>query len=682
MAAGELVAAERRARLLGCLFWTAASIVIVLVRGVRWDETYEHALAITRIAPYPEGHPFFVYTRNVFSLQSYLSAGMLWMTRSALAVCFFRDLLTMLFVTLPLFLFTFTLTRRALWGHVAVILALCGVYGFFASHYGMGAWTGFFSVGGVGAGYALLAFTAFLAGWTRTAWFLLTFLAAVHLGQLPPLLLFAGLQLVRGDATQRKREWRAAIIWGGAGFAVSVAFYLVQRLFIVPLPTSGAYLAEGDPREIWINYSMREDVHRFIEYVHPYSHSLLLIAITLAVAFTTLVIELRGTRLQRATANIVLYALCVALLSVGIRIVHGIMRDRIPYLLIGWMPYRIPNHLAPILLGLCLAIVASRAEHGSTSRQYPPAIWAVALSLLAQPIALAGRFMPAVVFERYLEGGECIFFFAIGGALGVLVERMGAQSRIASFGWVKFLLLASVALLFFNQFIVCCAVAGFAFHWALRTLASGTFAGCTLQRAAVACVGLVLALLLVREWQTREFLPRTRFQEGVVRYLAEAGDSTATIVPPYWDVEWSARTGAPVFLDYQTPRLMTYMPSLGPSLRKMVRDLYGFSIDGSSNEGLRSWTSLTPEQWQTLGDAYGIRYFIHLTNEPCSLAPVYSEDGLSLYEIPERGNPSSPSNATGASTNARPISLLRSNPRSVGRIVSPSSVMRPRPASC
>ena len=30
--------------------------VTVIVRGVSWDETYEHALAITRIAPYPEAH--------------------------------------------------------------------------------------------------------------------------------------------------------------------------------------------------------------------------------------------------------------------------------------------------------------------------------------------------------------------------------------------------------------------------------------------------------------------------------------------------------------------------------------------------------------------------------------------------------------------------------------------------
>ena len=80
--------------------------------------------------------------------------------------------LTMLFTTLPLYCLAVTLTKRALWGHVAVTLGLSNAYIFFASHYGIGVWPGFFSVGAIGAGYALLVFTAFIAGWTRTAWFL------------------------------------------------------------------------------------------------------------------------------------------------------------------------------------------------------------------------------------------------------------------------------------------------------------------------------------------------------------------------------------------------------------------------------------------------------------------------------------------------------------------------------
>ncbi len=396
-----LTRGERRARLYGCLFWAAISLVIVLVRGVRWDETYEHALAITRLSPYPDGHPFFIYCRNVFSLQSYLSAGLLWLTRSAVVVCFTRDLALMLFVTLPLFLFTFTLTRRALWGHVAVVLALCGVYSFFGSHYGIGTWTGFFSVGGIGAGYALLTFTAFVAGWTRTAWFLLTFLFAVHAGQLPPLLLFAGAQLVIGDREHRRAQWRGAFFWGGAGFAASVLFYTIQRFFIVPLPNSGPYYAEGNVHDIWINYSMREDVHRFISFAHPFSHSVLLVGLTLAISLSVLLVAKPKDGWKSPAAAIALYALCVGVLAIGIRVIHNVLGENVPFLLVVWMPYRIPNQLAPILLALCLSLLANGTRNGEYRNRAQ--LWAALLCVFALPIAVGGRLLPEPLYLRYLN---------------------------------------------------------------------------------------------------------------------------------------------------------------------------------------------------------------------------------------------------------------------------------------
>lgn len=623
---------ERRARFFGCLFWAVVSLIVVLVRGVRWDETYEHALAITRLSPYPDGHPFFIYCRNVFSLQSYLSAALLWLTRSALVVCFTRDLALMLFITLPIYLFTFTLTRRALWGHVAVVLALCGVYGFFASHYGVGTWTGFFSVGGIGAGYALLTFTAFVAGWTRTAWFLLTFLFAVHAGQLPPLLLFAGAQLIPGNWERRKAQWRAALLWGGAGFAASLLFYGIQRFFIVPLPESGPYYVAGNVHDIWIGYSMREDVHRFIEYVHPFSHSVLLIGLTLVVSLSALLVAKPRDGWASPFAAIALYALCVGVLAIGIRVIHHVMGENVPFLLVVWMPYRIPNHLAPILLALCLSLLAKGARDGDAENDAP--IWAGLLCALALPIALSGRFLPEAVYARYIEQGEFIFSILIGAALGVIAERAYHVSRRILVVWCVTLAIGEVALLAFNQYVVACAAAGFALHWIVRALPGRRNLDGVLRHGAFACAGLVLVLLLAREWTTREFLPMTRFQEGVVQYLAEAGEPDAMIVPPFWDVEWNARTGAPVFLDYQTPRLITYMPSLGPSLREMVRDAYGFSIDGTSNEGLTHWSMMSREKWKAMADAYGIRYFVHVTDAPCNFTPVYSEDGLSLYEVP------------------------------------------------
>ena len=41
----------------GCALWVAFSVVAMLLRGVRWDENFEFAQAMTGQVPYPDGHP-------------------------------------------------------------------------------------------------------------------------------------------------------------------------------------------------------------------------------------------------------------------------------------------------------------------------------------------------------------------------------------------------------------------------------------------------------------------------------------------------------------------------------------------------------------------------------------------------------------------------------------------------
>ncbi len=622
---------ELRARILGGAFWIVFSFAAVLLRGVTWDETYEHALAITGIAPYPEAHPFYIYIRNIFSLQSYLSAGLLWLTHAPVFICYLRDVATLLLMTLPLYFLGFTLANRAMWGHVAVVLGLSNAFIVFASHYGIGVWPGYFSVGAIGAGYALLVFAAFMANWNRTAWFLLALLTAIHLGHWPPLMMFAGFQLIHWDAAHRKEHWRAAIIWGGAGLAIAVLFFLILRLFHVPYPVDGPYFAEGDAHDIWIKYSSREDLHRFIQYLRPFSYSVLLIVMVFIVSVFTLISEVPGKRLQSAFGRILLYAGCVAILSIGIRTIHAVVGDNIPFLLIGWMPYRIPNQLAPVLLCALLAIVARGT---SKNHRYLPEIWAAALMLLAFPVASGGVLIPEGIDTRYLAGGEYLIFFLFGGAMAILCEPLFAIPNSRRRPATVFFLVGLAALLWFNQFMAACAMAGLAFHVvvraSLRVNRSHTFA----SRIAWACIALTLTTHLVREWQQRDHLPRTAFQQGVVDYLAGVDESRAMIIPPIWEVEWSARLGVPVFADYGTPRYVTYVPALAPSIMKMHREVFGFNIDGTPNADRKSWEEFTPDEWATLGEQYGFRYVVQPAGLPLNIEPVYSEDDYVLYAVP------------------------------------------------
>ena len=606
---------------LGLLFWIAFSIIAVFIRGVRWDETLEHGLAIAKLAPYPEAHPFYIYTRNAPSFQSYLSAALLWLGASPALLCTLRDIAQLAFFTAPVYLFAVTLSKRPLIGHLAVALALANVYEFFEAHYAIETWPGFFSVGQIGAGYALLTLTAFLAGWSRCAWFLLTSLIAVHLGQLPPLVLFALVFLYWGDTEHRKRELKNALTFGGIGLVFSATFLLIQNAFKVPLPTEGPYFAEGNTREVWLNYSKSQDVHRFIEFIHPFSHSIALIALTLLTACAGIYLAWKTERFNNQWSRIAIYALIVGVIAIGARVAHFILGDDIPFLVLGWMPYRIPNHLAPILLCVCLTLLIRDDEDRAAN-------WTLLASIAAILSSIGGAFMPSSIQEAYLSGGEFIAFLLAGGVLGRVMLFAYQSGKVRFFWLIRMLVVWGAALAIWNLYALTCVAAGTVIYVALGSLPKSKPA------IATTAIAALLLVLTAREYQNREHLPLTEFQSGMNTYLEDHDATDAMILPPIWEVEWAARTGAPVMIDYQTPRLITYMPDLGPSLRKMHRDIYGYSLDGTSEEGLIDFEAKSREDWIRLGHEYEFQFIIHPEDRPFPLEPVYTIDGMALYKVP------------------------------------------------
>ena len=312
--------------------------------------------------------------------------------------------------------------------------------------------------------------------------------------------------------------------------------------------------------------------------------------------------------------------------------VHAVFGDDIPFLLIGWMPYRIPNHLAPILLCMLLKIMARGTGE---SRRYKQELWAARISILAFPVAASGAMLPDWFFDRYLAGGEYLLFFLLGGALGVLLDQVYHDFHSRFPRAVLTAIILGLVLAWFNQFVFLCTYAGFGFHILVRLLNRDREPRFNWVRISGVCIAIVLSVHLVRQWVHREHLPRTAFQQGVVDYLADANESTATIVAPLWEVQWSARVGVPVFADYQTPRLVTYIPALGPSLKKMHRDVFGFNIDGESNDGLSPAQAHSREQWQQLGEDYGFRYVVQPKAVALDLDPVYEADDLVLYAVPK-----------------------------------------------
>src|SRR5690606_27213003 len=111
---------------LGLLFWVAVSVLAIALRGVRWEEGFERAQVMLNSTPYPEGHPHHRWVWNGFSVHYFLSAVILWLTDSALLLCGGRQFIAALAIHLPVYVFTWILTRRAAPAHLAVVLSLAG----------------------------------------------------------------------------------------------------------------------------------------------------------------------------------------------------------------------------------------------------------------------------------------------------------------------------------------------------------------------------------------------------------------------------------------------------------------------------------------------------------------------------------------------------------------------------
>ena len=219
----------RHAVLWGTLFWTAFSMMAVLVRGIRWDENYEFAQVLLGIIPYPEGHPLAQYVHGFYSLQTWSLAGLMAVSPSPFLANGLRNMLFLLATVVPPFLMGSLLGRRARWGHVAALLVLLGIHIPFYSNYPVQVWPGLYSNGHIGLGCALLTLYLLLAGRHRRAYLLFGLMPAIHAGQFPPLLGLVLLRLLWNGCYRHTREWRIAWRWTSAGFVVCAFGFAARR---------------------------------------------------------------------------------------------------------------------------------------------------------------------------------------------------------------------------------------------------------------------------------------------------------------------------------------------------------------------------------------------------------------------------------------------------------------------
>lgn len=603
----------RRPCLSGALFWILFSLVAVVVRGVRWDENYEFAQVILGQIPYPEGHPLYQYVRGFYSLQTYSLAALMHFFPEPLPANLLRNWAFLASSTVPVFLLGALFSRRQLAGHVAVVFVLLGIHTTFYSSYPVLVWPMIFSNGAIGLGYMLLALWALLDRRYTLAGLLMGLAPAVHLGQFPPLLLIAALVALRLIGTGQARHVRTMALFAIPGLLICALFAAFIAWSAVAPPVDGPYYTAAAPDDLWRTFMERYAGHRAIPFTtgHLVLAGALIAGAALLAARRAGIVpgEETGTTGQPAKLLdspwtwALLYCAVASAMLWGIMLVHYVTGPDVPYLLVGWLPYRLMNHVAPILIPLLIAIGFARDR----SR---PAYVAVAL-LAALLAPLAHLFLDGDLVEKYISGGDYLFFFLFGGAAGTgLILAGRRRTRFAGIGVVA--TAAMLALLAcFHQFGAACTLAGLLAACApLPRLITPRM----VRFASTALIGMLLIAMLAKDAEGRRHLSRSDFHRDVAGYLEAEGKSDAMILVQYDQAGDQAQFGHPVMADMATFLFTPYRSALAPSVNAIFQDFYGVYLDPAARQPdpplawHEVWPARSLEEWQRLSEKYGVEY--------------------------------------------------------------------------
>jgi hypothetical protein len=611
------------------------AIIAVALRGVRWDETWEHAQILSGQVTYPEGHPLALYVHNAFSFQTHLSAWLLSLGAGPALLCGFRNVLFLLASMLPVYALTATLTRSIWAALLASLLMMQGILLEFDGSYPTMVWPETYSNGHIGGGVVLLALAALIAGRYAVALFMLGLIPAIHVGQWPPLA--ATCALFGALVLWRERDGKPAARWVGffaLGLGTTFVFWLLHLQSTLAMPESGPFAAGGDTEAVWKGYTALHDPHR--RFPPGNGHVILLGTMLLAWLGACFV---PSARLRQACRGLAVYASVVGALVWGTMAVHAWMGPDIPFLLIAWMPYRLINHIPAIMLALAVALIVVRWP----GRGFCIVMGAVLFGVL-QPL------WPLVVGEvlhaRYLAGGEFVAFALFGVALFAVAPLRGSGRWTC----IALTVAAIVPLAMYHRFGAASVVVGVISGFLLNLVGEGSVirlgSRCFIWRqertisafalpAAVITVGAVA--LLWHQFQHRKHLPVSEFQSVIARELS-AHERALLLAPPD-NLLLQATTQLPVLAEVATPSLISYVPTIGPAINQLYDELYGmnFHFPDPTLAALPTWQAIWRArdvgQWRTLAQRYAFTHIVAPADVPLSLREILAADGYALYAV-------------------------------------------------
>lgn len=605
-------------------------VLAVWVRGVRWDESFEFAQVIAGWVHYPDGHPMHRHAHNLFTAQTYGLAALMQFVRSEAVLNGLRNTLFLLSVVLPPFLLTVALARARIgedravwWGHAAALLALLGIHREFFSTYPVQVWPDLYSNGAIGLGWALLTLALFLMDCNRVAFLLAGVMPIIHAGQWPPVLVFAGLYAVHRQCAQ-PAEFRRELLWFLGGLLLTALFAMAYLHYRVPPPGSGPYAAPVEAQAVYQGFMTHAASHRSL----PWGTGQVLMMGFVLLAGLTLWEDGQSSAGRGPWSWLALYGIIVALLVWGTMGIHLALGPKTPRIFLAWMPYRLINHLGPLLIAMIVSKLAkhTRAQTG---------VLAVGLALVFGVLRpLLRHALDVSFYERYLGGGEGVLFLLYGAAI-ITICRAGAS--LHRFRTWRGILLSGAwfGLAVMHQFGAACVLAG-----ALLGLPARVWPREAKDSRVLACLcATVAVVLLTEQWSERDHLPRTSFEAEAKAHLDTVGDEDTLVLAHYYEEGLQAKLGKPIMSDMATITWIPYEPDLGPALYKLYRDLYGIDlISGQMVEGWRNWPEKTTREWAQLAQEYGFQYVltrrrVRLLLPEVELPDASETDTSHLYRI-------------------------------------------------
>lgn len=600
------------------LVWIAFSVVAVATHGPVWEENYEFAQVFTGQIRYPTAHPLNLHAHNLYSLQLHAAALQLWWGAGPEWVCGVRNVLYLLAKTLPFFFLGAWLSQRVIAGHAAALTALLAAGDGFTHVYPTSVWPIVTGNGVIGTGAAILTVAALATGRHGLGFALAAAMPAIHLGQFPPVSLLCAAIFLLAAFQRNLPDLRRMVLGAAAGSSLTLASaYVAWSAHIVYVPEP-PYVSGMDFESIWHGWLKHHTDHQRLAFGKDQVMMLWSLWLLGACAWH----ERRSRMPSSAHARLLLYAFLVCEIVWTCMLIHAILRENTPRLVLAWIPYRLANHLPPLLA----SVLAVRLLSASNP------LWTLALTL-------------TLTFPFFGLSAESTLTFL--SALGLILVAGQIRPAWAAIAWT---------LLGFCGWYVLLGL----LYLPRSPLLTGLLLGGLIQiapfvrvkcwmpekarghigRAALAAA--IAATIFLRphaEAIDSNLIQHSPF-DAAVRDLELAGElrPNEMICVPYLQRTLQGRLQHPVMADFATLSWLPYQPEISPALYVMYKDLYGLDLapeagaPGAANM-LTLWKERSSAEWRNLGKKYGFRYIVVPDFLDLDAELIISAGHFKLYKV-------------------------------------------------